>query len=72
MYMIATNSMQNSGQISTLENVLEFIKKKAIAKTTQKVHEPKNIEGSLMMATIIMVILKKKPKKWKCLFAVSR
>ena len=48
MYMIATKSIHNSGEISTLENVLEFIKKKATAKTTQEDDEPNNVEGSSM------------------------
>ena len=46
MYMIASKNIQNSGQISKLENVLEFIKKEAITKSKEEEHEPEDIDGS--------------------------
>ena len=45
MYRIATRNIQHSGQISNLENVLEFIKMKAIAKSNKEKHESEDIDG---------------------------
>jgi hypothetical protein len=46
MYMIATRNIQNSGQISSLENVLESIKKEAITKNKEEQDELEDIDGS--------------------------
>ena len=44
--MVASRNIQNLGQISKLGNVLEFIKKKALAKSNQKEHQPEDINES--------------------------
>jgi hypothetical protein len=46
MYMIAARNMQNSGQISKVGKVLEFIKKIAIAKKNEEDHKQEDIDES--------------------------
>ena len=46
MNMIATRNIQNPGQISKLENVIEIIKNKAMSKSNQKDHQDEAIDES--------------------------
>ena len=48
MYMIAARNMENSGQISKVGKVLEYIKKIAVAKNNEEDHEQEDLDESLV------------------------